>query len=50
MFKIHLVLLVLGKFICMQKKSQKWTNDVHRRQFDHQHSTQIKVKQHHMCH
>ena len=34
MFIIHLVPLVLGKNICMQEKSQKWTKDVHRRQWD----------------
>ena len=34
LFKIDLVPLVLEKFICMQEKIQKWTNDVHRRQWD----------------
>ena len=34
MFIIHLVPLVLGKNICMQEKSQKWTNKEHRRQMD----------------
>ena len=34
LFKIHLVPLILGKFICLQKKSQKWTNKEHRRQVD----------------
>ena len=34
MFIIHLVPLVLGKIICMQEISQKWTKDMHRRQVD----------------
>jgi hypothetical protein len=34
MFIIHLVPFVLGKIICMQEFSQKWTNKVHKRQVD----------------
>jgi hypothetical protein len=34
MFIIYLVPLVLGKIICMQEISQKWTNKVHRRPVD----------------